>query len=308
MRQCLRRRARAVCGVAGMAAHPEVGGVVLYTCAASSQVHGGLFLLDVSSGYVRRLTPDNAWNVDASWSPDGRRIAYQSTRDGRSDVYVMDVANGSVRRVSDGKGFNGYPSWSPDGQWIAYESSRGGIQGRPDPPGHYAEIYVVREDGTGPRRRLVDFHSVQSGAAWSPLGDQIAFASDRAGAYDIYTVAADGSGLRQLTHHEHSGGFATYPEWSPDGARIVYDAAPTASGKSSIYSIPADGGQPEQLTDDPNADWDGFPDWSSASGWIVFTRSEGGGLQLMAVPSEGGATVRLTSGPGDKDEPRWRPA
>ncbi len=58
---------------------------------------------------MRRLTSDNAWNVDASWSPDGRQIVYQSTREGRSDVHVMDVSTREVRRLSDGRGFNGYP-------------------------------------------------------------------------------------------------------------------------------------------------------------------------------------------------------
>ena len=41
-----------------------------------------------------RLTADNAWNLDASWSPDGRRIVYQSTCDGRSDGYVTDTSTG----------------------------------------------------------------------------------------------------------------------------------------------------------------------------------------------------------------------
>jgi len=140
-----------------------------------------------------RLTADNAWNLDASWSPDGRRIIYQSTRDGRSDVYVMDISTGSVRRLSDSRGFNGYLSWSLDGRWIAYESSRDGIEARPDPPGYYyREIYLVREDGSD-LHRLLTVHALQFGAAWSPAGDRIAFASDKAGAFDLYTVLTGGA-------------------------------------------------------------------------------------------------------------------
>jgi len=295
------------CGMGGVQPRPDIGGEILYMCYAPGSVHGGVFLLNASNGQVRRLTPDNAWNLDASWSPDGRRIVYQSTRDGRSDVYVMDMSTGSVRRLSDSRGFNGYPTLSPDGRWIAYESSRDGIEARPDPPGYYyREIYLVREDGSD-LHRLLTVHAVQFGAAWSPASDRIAFASDRAGAFDLYTVAPDGSGLRQLTHHESSGGFATYPRWSTDGSRIAFSSAATGSDHSSIYWIPADGGEPHRVTNDPAAQWDGWPDWSPNSRWIVFTRNERG-LQLFATSPDGGPPVQLTSDAGDKDQPRWRPA
>src|SRR5260370_1964875 len=217
------------CGMGGGQPRPDIGGEILYMCYASGSIHGGLFLLNASSGQVRRLTPDNAWNLDASWSPDGRRIVYQSTRDGRSDVYVMDISTGSVRRLSDSRGFNGYPTWSPDGRWIAYESSRDGIEGRSDPPGFYREIYLVREDGSGLHRLLVT-HASQPGPAWSPAGDQIAFASDMAAAYDVYTVAPDGRGLHQLTHHESGGGFFPYP---PRFRRRTHPAFSPASSRSN---------------------------------------------------------------------------
>jgi len=269
-------------------------------------VHGGLFVLNLASGQVTRLTRDNALNVDASWSPDGRRIVYQSTRDGQSDIYVMEISTGRVRRLSDGRGFNGYPSWSPDGAWIAYESSRDGIESTPDPPGFYREIYLVRADGSD-LHRLLPTHSVQSGAAWSPTGDRVAFAMNSAGAIDVYTVRPDGTGLRQLTHHEGTGGFATYPRYSPDGSRILINAPPPDASGSEVYWIPADGGDPHQVTSDPSAAWEGWPDWSPDSRWIVYTRNKRG-LQLFATDPEGATLVQLTSDAGDKDQPRWRPA
>ncbi len=297
---------RAACGGGGTQPRPEVGGEILYTCYESSSQPGGLFLLNASSGQVQRLTSDHAWNVDASWSPDGRQIVYQSTREGRSDVYVMNVSTKEVRRLSDGRGFNGYPSWSPDGMWIAYESSRDGIEGNQDPPGYYREIYLVREDGTD-LHRLLATHASQSGAAWSPAGDQIAFASHMGGAFDLYTVAPDGTGLRQLTNHEGSGGFATYPRWSADGSRIAFSAASSRSNHAEIYWMLAAGGEAHQVTDHPAADWDGWPDWSPDSRWIVFTRKQHG-LQLFVTSPKGDSIVQLTYGAGDKDQPRWRPA
>ena len=296
----------ATCGTGGVQPRPAIGGQVLFQCYAAGSVHGGLFVLDLASGQVTRLTRDNGLNVDASWSPDAQSIVYQSTRDGRSDVYVMEVSTGHVRRLSDGKGFNGYPSWSPDGAWIAYESSRGGIEGTPDPPGFYREIYLVRPDGAGLHRLLPNIRAVQSGAAWSPAGDRIAFALAHVGTIDVYTVGPNGSGLRQLTQHEKTGGWATYPHWSPDGSRIVFNAPPPGRNGSEVYWMPADGGEPHQVTNDPSASWEGWPDWSPDSLWIAFTRSKHG-LQLFVTDPEGAKLIQLTTDSGDKDQPRWRP-
>jgi Tol biopolymer transport system component len=288
-----------------MPAHPEVGGVVLYTCFPPSPANGGrLFLLDVTTGKVRALTSDGAWNIDAAWSPDGDRIAYQSTRDGRSDLYVMDVDSGRVRRLTDGRGFNGYPTWSPDGQWIAFESSRDGIRKRPQ-RGFYRDLYLVRAEGTE-IRRLAPFLASNSEPAWSPDGDRIAFDSDQAGATDVYTMTPGGFELHQLTHLAHSGGFATYPRWSPDGSRVVFDAAPTAAGHSSLYWMLADGGEVHQVTNDATAQWDGWPDWSDDGRWIVFTRN-GQSEQLFAVAPDGSDVTQLTDDAGSKVLPRWRP-
>ena len=86
--------------------------------------------------------------------------------------------------------------------------------------------------------------------AWSPGGTKIAFSSNRSGAYNIWTVNADGSGLTQLT--ALSGNFdAKYPAWSPDGTKIAYivhDANPNptegASGGYFLYTMNADGSSP----------------------------------------------------------------
>ena len=298
----------AACGAGGVQPHPEVGGQLVFVCYASGN-NGNLYLLDVATGHVRDLTPDQAWNVDPSWSSDGTRIAYQSTRDGRDDVHVMNVQSGEVRRLTDGKGFNGYPTWSPDGRYIAYESSRDGIKSTPDPPGYYRTIYVIAADGSSPRRLLRD-PAVDSGPAWSPSGEQIAFASDRNGAYDIYVVGLDGAHPQQLTYHTKDRGFGTYPRWSRDGARLAYNdagAGGEVGAHAEVYVVALDGSAPQQVTDDPRAQWQASPDWSPDSRWIVFVRARDG-YQLFAVHPDGTGLVQLTTDAGAKDQPRWRPS
>ena len=294
------------CGVGAGRAHPEIGGQILYYCSDWPRVNGGLYVLDVASGQVRALTSDLAWNLDGAWSPDGTRIAFQSTRGGRDDIFVMDLTSGSTHRLTDGRGFNEYPSWSPDGQWIVFNSTRDGVADSAG-TGYYRDLYLMRPDGTD-IHRLVRHFGTFGFAAWSPDGRSLAFESDRAGTWDIYTMAADGGSLEQLTHHETTGGSAGFASWSPDGSRIVYGAVQAAGQPALIYWLAVGQDLPHRVTDNaPGLQYDGYPDWSSA-GWVVFVRNRGDNTQLFAVRPDGTHLTQLTSGPGNKVLPRWRPA
>jgi hypothetical protein len=94
----------------------------------------GLYVIDAASGSGKKLTDDARELV---WSPDGSRIAFESVRDGGSEIYVMNAEGSDQRRLTSNGG--AYPAWSPDGSRIAFASGRGGD----------SEIYVMNADGTG---------------------------------------------------------------------------------------------------------------------------------------------------------------
>jgi len=73
-----------------------------------------------------RLTNNNAHDSSASWSPDGRRIAFASNRDGKSEIYVMDADGSNVARLTNNLTDDGFPKWSPDGRKILFHSNRDG--------------------------------------------------------------------------------------------------------------------------------------------------------------------------------------
>ncbi len=73
-----------------------------------------------------RLTNNPADDSTPVWSPDGKLIAFTSTRDGIPQIYLMNADGSGVRRVSNGNKSDFSPSWSPDGNWIAFTSSRDG--------------------------------------------------------------------------------------------------------------------------------------------------------------------------------------
>ncbi len=134
---------------------------------------------------------------DFAWSPDGRRIAFDSERDGNSEIYVVNSDGGGLRRLTRNAGPDLAPAWSPDGRRIAFAGSRG--------------IHVMNADGSG-QRNLMRKPTRDFAPTWSPDGRRIAFGSQRDGNAEIYVMNADGSGQRNLTRSPWNEGSAA---WSP---------------------------------------------------------------------------------------------
>ena len=129
-------------------------------------------------GAIRRLTNDSDWDWKPSWSPDGRHIAFQSSRAGNYEIYVMDSDGSNPHRLTDHPAEDWFPSWSPDGRHIAYVSER---DGKP-------KIYVIGSDGSNPRN-LTNDSDRHYYPSWSPDGRHIAFQSSRDhGNYEIYVM------------------------------------------------------------------------------------------------------------------------
>src|SRR3954468_1962137 len=139
-----------------------------------------------------------------AWSPDGRSIAFVHTDIGGTgadpNVYVVPAAGGPATLVTD-VGSQDHPDWSPDGRLIAYTY---GLELGPD------DIRVVRPDRSGDAP-VTDALSVSDGwPAWAPSGRRLAIS--RLGR--IWTLAPDGSGLRQLTRGR-TGVNDWDPSWQP---------------------------------------------------------------------------------------------
>ncbi len=105
---------------------------------------------------VERLTADAAYDDQAAFSPDGRQIAFVSTRAmGFANLWILDLATRKARALTTGRGGDFRPAWSPDGRWIAFSSDRDS-----DLPSaknrwerlHLVDIYLIRPDGSGLRR------------------------------------------------------------------------------------------------------------------------------------------------------------
>ena len=102
-----------------------------------------IYTMDADGKNSKRLTDNPADDWNPSWSPDGRRIAFQSNRDGWNvQIYVMDSDGNNAVKLTGGS-IDMSPSWSPDGEKIAFTSSEMGVG---------TEIYVIDADGGNPLR------------------------------------------------------------------------------------------------------------------------------------------------------------
>jgi TolB protein len=149
---------------------------------------------------------DEQFNVDPSWSPDGRRIAFAK---GGSEIYTMNVDGTGLTRLTDNPGHDNRPTWSPDGSRIAFASQRNGDD---------YQIYVMNADGTG-LARLTFGPGQAVSPVWSPDGTNIAFWRLYNGGAHLFVVTPDASGLLHLGAIE---GHASGPSWSPDGSWIAF--------------------------------------------------------------------------------------
>ncbi|MDP9342354.1 MAG: hypothetical protein M3Q23_09745 [Actinomycetota bacterium] len=259
-----------------------------------------VYVVNADGSHLRQLTANPANDFDPSWSPDGKRIAFRSERDGNNEIYVMNADGSAQRNVSLWEGDDWGPAWSPDGRWIAFNSARPGLVG--------LHLYLASPDGALSLRvahRYVEY------PAWSADGTKISFMSPaRDGAYDIFVMDADGTDVRQLTHSPGPDG---WPAWSPDGRQIVFASvrddcsySSAAGCKTSgdvgpyhtLWIMNADGSNQHRLTDV----FGQFAVWSPDGRYILFAPG------LSVIRPDGTGLARIEVGAAEPEMPDWTAA
>ena len=208
-----------------------------------------LYAVNGNGTALTQLTSDAFENYSPALSPDGKKIAFVSDRDGvlityndpfegageyreGRDVYVMNADGTGIVRLTM-SGVSGDPAWSPDGTRIAFASAWG-----------------IRIAGTDDTNSVELTNNPQDHTpAWSPDGSRIAFTradpSVRGAPQTarIWIVDADGTGPTPLTDFHSSG-----PVWSPDGGKIAFTGFSPADSGGQVYIMNSDGSGAVRLT------------------------------------------------------------
>jgi len=192
-----------------------------------------LFGVAADGGHERRLTKEKGdpatpkglfFQTQPAWSPNGKRIAFASRRDGPSHIFVTRPNGTGVRRLTSSARDDDHPAWSPDGRRIAF--------------GREGALFVVPAEG-GRARRLGRGFGDAADPAWSPNGKLVAYDYRRPGfsIREIWVMGVNGRNSRQVTR---LGAVSAHPSWSPDGRRLAFHSN-ARGGHYEIYSIGVDG-------------------------------------------------------------------
>ena len=177
-------------------------------------------------------------NAEAYWSPDGKRLIFQSTRDGYpcDQEYVMNADGSGVHRISTGQGrcTCGYFLTNDRVLWSSTHEAGPDCPPPPDRSKGYSwalypayDIYSSRDDGSD-LKKLQASNGYDAEATVSPDGRWIVFTSTRDGDPELYLMKSDGTGVQRLTTEVGYDGGAVF---SPDSKRIVYRASRPARGE-----------------------------------------------------------------------------
>ncbi|MFC7533920.1 amidohydrolase family protein [Actinoplanes sp. GCM10030250] len=179
---------------------------------------GVLWVLPASGGPARRLTGDLFDIAQPDWSPDGGTIAFQSYRTGTFDVWTIRPDGSGLRRLTSGPYDHREPRFSPDGRRIAVSADISGSYG----------IHLL-DVASGQLTAIADSAAEEYEPAWSPDGRRIAFvvANTRIDVVDVTT------GSRSTAITVPAGQVIRGPEWTPDGAGLIYQL--TLDGRSELW-------------------------------------------------------------------------
>jgi Tol biopolymer transport system component len=240
---------------------------------------------------VRRLTVEGRRAGEGYWSPDGKRIVFQSEREPGNpfyQIYVLDLTTGETKRISNGVGKTTCAFFRPGADEIEYASTHADPKSRQYQDDELAfrasgkerryswdydpemDIYAYNEK-TGESKRLTTARGYDAEGSYSPDGQWIAFSSMR-DAYnrplsdaerkqletdpsyfaEIYIMKADGSGQKRLTAVP---GYDGGPFFTPDGKRIVWRRFDEKGLIADVWTMNLDGTDPKQITDFGSMSW-----------------------------------------------------
>lgn len=258
------------------------------------------------------------------WLPDGSGVMFSSGMGGEKGLWTVaaDVSepqrigqNGpavgasGVQPLVDDLGNAGHflaaqkPTWSPNGQYVAYVRS-------PEDPNDQSQELWLWDPDEEQHTQLTELRGRINSFSWSPDGSSIAFAGDRYGAYDIWTVSVSDGTVHRLTRGDR---YEVFPRWAPDGESLFYVHLSEDWTQHTIYELPATGGEARRIVQDTEFfDYSaggefGYPRPSPDGEQILFRSWRSGWLNYWVVSRDGGEPRPVARTQAEQSHARWSP-
>lgn len=233
------------------------------------------------------LVPAEFGAQSPAWRPDGRAVAFVSSRRGNPGIFLVDVDSERVRGlVARGRTGRGHPAFSADGRFIAYTRSFRG-----------SDILVARADGSFPRVLFRDGRE-NTEPTWAPDGTRIAFVRNTR----VAVVSVRRRRARLLTPGDE---WARSPAWAPNGRSIAFVRTPVNSDRGRLAVMRPDGSGLRNLV--PHLQDVVDLAWSPDSRWLLFTRRISPDSELFRLRLSDGVVRKVTRNSVSDYDPTWGP-
>jgi dipeptidyl aminopeptidase/acylaminoacyl peptidase len=231
-----------------------------------------IYLVPAEGGEPRQITNEKSSSYLPRWSPDGKRLAFISARDGASQIWTIEMAGGNLKKVSNiSTGADG-ALWSPDGKWIAFLSN-------------------VYPDCKSDECNKMRDHQVSQSKVRAKIAGNLLYRHgswwDDGTRTHIFIIPSDGGEARDLTPGEYDApantgsGFNDY-SFSPDSKELAFarntDREQATSTNSDIFTVSLIGGEPKRITG-ANRAGDHSPLYSPDGRYIAYRAQRRAGFE-----------------------------
>ena len=300
------------------------GGKVVYavkelkTIEGKSEFINHLFISDINNTNTIQLTQGEKNNINPKWSPDGKKIAFVSNRNGKNNLYCLNLAGGEAERLTDLKtGINDF-KWSTTGNQIAFTSSDFETEEETGNKKSGNDWFFMNENFKQGRLHLLQLnkkdkngipqittHSKENrhinSFSWSPDDQWIAYAHAASGGVEDNTfcdisMIKISSGEVKVIANSSVG--ENQPLFSPDGKFIAYynlDEKGIWGGKTSVKIFALENGSVQTLADTPNGPAE-LIGWSSNGKTIYTLEPFHTSTKIFSLSSDGKQATEWTTG------------